>query len=77
MFCTVGVLTRNDAVFLPPSAADCQSLGWAQSGIPGVEYPHLATWDAGDWGGVYFLQLLSLNVSTGAGSQLKGWSLTS
>lgn len=39
--------------------------------IPGVEYPHLATWDAGDWGGVYFLQLPSINVTTEVARQLE------
>lgn len=53
------------------SAADCQSLGWAQPGIPGVEYPHLATWDAKDWRGVCFLLLPSINVTTEVESQLE------
>lgn len=48
-----------------------ESLGWAQPGIPGVEYPHLATWDAGVWGGVCFLQLPGINVITEVGSQLE------
>lgn len=71
-FCSVGELARNPAVI---SASfwqqDCQSLGWAQPGIPGVEYPHLATWDAKDQRGVCFLLLPSINVITEVESQLE------
>lgn len=71
-FCSVGEFERNPAIiFCPLLAADCQSLGWAQPGIPGVEYPHLATWDAKDWRGVCFLLLPSINVITEVESQLE------
>lgn len=58
---------QSSAGFLQQIA---KALGGPSQAFLVLNIPHLATWDAGVWGGVCFLQLPSINVITEVGSQL-------